>query len=50
MRAVLLFTLLLFASSALAQVPVIIDGDTFALGSERVRIENIDAPETQGSR
>jgi endonuclease YncB( thermonuclease family) len=28
---------------------VIIDGDTFALGSERVRILNIDAPETRGS-
>ena len=28
----------------------IIDGDTFALGSERVRILNIDAPETRGSR
>ena len=29
---------------------VIINGDTFALGSERVRILNIDAPETRGSR
>src|SRR5215212_10166661 len=29
---------------------VIIDGDTFALGSERVRILNIDTPETRGSR
>ena len=29
---------------------VIIDGDTIALGSERVRILNIDAPETRGSR
>ena len=29
---------------------IIIDGDTFALGSERVRIWNIDAPETRGSR
>jgi micrococcal nuclease len=29
---------------------VIIDGDTFALGSERFRILNIDAPETRGSR
>src|SRR5688572_27188542 len=28
---------------------VIIDGDTFALGSERVRILNIDAPEARGS-
>src|SRR5215203_5123042 len=25
---------------------VIIDGDTIALGSERIRIENIDAPES----
>jgi endonuclease YncB( thermonuclease family) len=39
-----------FISPALAQVPIIIDGDTFALGSERVRLENIDAPETRGSR
>jgi endonuclease YncB( thermonuclease family) len=29
---------------------VIIDGDTFAIGSERFRILNIDAPETPGSR
>ena len=29
---------------------IIIDGDTIALGSERVRILNIDAPETRGSR
>jgi endonuclease YncB( thermonuclease family) len=29
---------------------VFIDGDTFALGSERVRILNIDAPETRGAR
>lgn len=29
---------------------VIIDGDTIALGSERVRVLNIDAPETRGSR
>jgi endonuclease YncB( thermonuclease family) len=29
---------------------VIIDGDTIALGSERVRILNIDAPETRNAR
>ena len=29
---------------------IITDGDTIALGSERVRILNIDAPETRGSR
>jgi endonuclease YncB( thermonuclease family) len=29
---------------------VIIDGETVAFGSERIRIENIDAPETRGSR
>ena len=28
---------------------IIIDGDTVAFGSERVRILNIDAPETRGS-
>ncbi len=28
---------------------VIIDGDTFTIGLERVRILNIDAPETRGS-
>ncbi len=28
--------------------PAIIDGDTFRLGAERVRIENIDAPEIHG--
>ena len=28
---------------------VIIDGDTFAIGSERIRILNIDAPESRGS-
>jgi endonuclease YncB( thermonuclease family) len=29
---------------------VIIDGDTFALGREKIRIENIDAPESFRSR
>ena len=53
-RAALLVLLGLFGlSPALAQTfdgrrAVIIDGDTFALGSERVRILNIDAPETRG--
>ena len=55
-RAVLLIVLaVLGPSPALAETfnggrAVIIDGDTFALGSERVRILNIDAPETRGSR
>jgi endonuclease YncB( thermonuclease family) len=55
-RAVLLVVLaVLGPSPALAETfdgerAVIIDGDTFALGSERVRILNIDAPETRGSR
>src|SRR5687768_16258588 len=55
-RAVLLAILaVLGPSPALAETfdgrrAVIIDGDTFALGSERVRILNIDAPETRGSR
>ena len=31
------------------RLAIIIDGDTIALGSERVRILNIDAPETRGS-
>jgi endonuclease YncB( thermonuclease family) len=55
-RAVLLVVLaVLGLSPALAESfdggrAVIIDGDTFAFGSERVRILNIDAPETRGSR
>ena len=55
MRAVLLVVFAaLGPSPALAETfngghVVIIDGDTFALGSERVRILNIDAPETRGS-
>jgi micrococcal nuclease len=39
-----------FAETFDGRRAVIIDGDTFALGSERVRIWNIDAPETRGSR
>ena len=56
MRAVLLVVLaVLGPSPALAETfngghVVIIDGDTFAIGSERVRILNTDAPETRGSR
>jgi endonuclease YncB( thermonuclease family) len=55
-RAVFLVVLaVLGPSPALAETfdggrAVIIDGDTFALGSERVRVLNIDAPETRGSR
>jgi endonuclease YncB( thermonuclease family) len=55
-RAVLLIVLaVLGPCPALAETfnggrAVIIDGDTFALGSERVRILNIDAPETRGAR
>jgi endonuclease YncB( thermonuclease family) len=53
--AFLALLVVLGPSSALAERfdgrrVVIIDGDTFALGSERVRILNIDAPETRGSR
>lgn len=45
----------LWVRSALAETVdghgiVIVDGDTFAIGSERVRLENIDAPESFRSR
>jgi endonuclease YncB( thermonuclease family) len=51
----LLIALVLFAGGAAAETydgrqAVIIDGDTIALGSERIRILNIDAPESFRSR
>ena len=46
--------LLTFAPAAVETLDgrraVIIDGDTVAFGRERVRIMNIDAPETRGAR
>ena len=52
MRRAALLVLFLAAFPAAAETvdgrrAVIIDGDTVAFGSERVRILNIDAPETR---
>lgn len=46
---VFLFASLVSLSAQAAQVRVI-DGDTFDVGGERIRIENIDAPEINGAR
>ncbi|PZR92307.1 MAG: nuclease [Stutzerimonas stutzeri] len=47
----LLLTLLLCSTAALAESRVvIIDGDTVDIDGERIRIHNIDAPETRGAR
>jgi micrococcal nuclease len=50
----ILITLALASPAAVETVPgqsiVIIDGDTIAVGRERIRIENIDTPETFHSR
>ncbi len=35
-----------FAADALSGIPRIIDGDTLALGSTKIRLQGIDAPET----
>lgn len=45
----LCFALTLFAATAFADVRVI-DGDTFVLDGEKVRVENIDAPEIRPCR
>jgi endonuclease YncB( thermonuclease family) len=48
--AVLTFALLTLCTAAQAEdltgPPRIIDGDTLAIGSTRIRLEGIDAPET----
>jgi endonuclease YncB( thermonuclease family) len=48
MRALAVALLLALAFPAHAESIRVIDGDTFMWGSERVRIENIDAPEIEG--
>jgi endonuclease YncB( thermonuclease family) len=44
----LLFTLAMTApaADAISGVPRIVDGDTIAIGDTRIRLEGIDAPET----
>jgi endonuclease YncB( thermonuclease family) len=47
----LLLALLLCSTASLAESRVvIIDGDTVDIDGERIRIHNIDAPETRGAR
>jgi endonuclease YncB( thermonuclease family) len=43
------FAIALCATARAAPTPlvIVIDGDTFRIGSERIRIMNIDAPETE---
>lgn len=42
--------LLLLAAAIVTSVPQAVDGDTFDIGVERVRIANIDAPETKSAK
>ena len=42
--------LLLLAGAIAISVPQAVDGDTFDIGAERVRIANIDAPETKSAK
>lgn len=43
--------IVLFLASAIAtSTPQAVDGDTFDIGMERVRIANIDAPETKSAK
>ena len=50
-RAALACLTLLLGAPALAQPALrVIDGDTFVLGSDRIRIADIDTPETHPSR
>jgi endonuclease YncB( thermonuclease family) len=54
-RAFLIWLALILGSAAQAEIvdgrrAIIIDGETVAFGSERVRILNIDAPESFRSR
>ncbi|PJO47202.1 thermonuclease family protein [Brucella pituitosa] len=41
---------LILAAALSTVVPQAIDGDTFDIGDERVRIANIDAPETKSAK
>lgn len=50
LRIVTLVVTALFASIATAAPVRVIDGDTFALGETKIRIENIDAPEVRGAK
>jgi len=50
-RTVGLLIALLFSTASFAETRVvIIDGDTVDIAGERIRILNIDSPETRGSR
>jgi micrococcal nuclease len=44
-----MITTLAYAAAALCLSPTVHDGDTIRCGAERVRLANIDAPETPGS-
>lgn len=46
----LVFAVVLNAETLYGRRVVIIDGDTVAIDGERIRILNIDAPETRGAR
>ncbi|MEN5300249.1 thermonuclease family protein [Brucella sp. TWI559] len=41
---------LILASAIAASTPQAVDGDTFDISMERVRIANIDAPETKSAK
>ena len=41
---------ILLAAALATSAPQAVDGDTFDIGSERVRIANIDAPETKSAK
>lgn len=41
---------LILAAAIATSAPQVIDGDTFDIGDERVRIANIDAPETKSAK
>lgn len=41
---------LLLAAAIATSAPLAVDGDTFDIGVERVRIANIDAPETKSAK
>lgn len=51
MKHLILIGALLFSTASIAESRVvIIDGDTVDIAGERIRILNIDAPETRGAR
>lgn len=50
MRHLVLLALLLLASPVFADAIRVIDGDTIAIGRERIRLSGIDAPETEQAK